>query len=414
MGLRDYIPTLTKPESGYYIIHERRGKVAHEGEGISFWYINALDNYTLISTNPNDLEFCVDQASQEWQGVEVKGIASWRITNPKKAKNLLDVYGNKIDTQRVSDRLSAMITSEIRYQVANTSIEDAMRQRGALLKEFEEKELLEISEKWGINIDAFKVTDVRVKSLIVFQDLQRKYREKIRLEAEKSKMQTDDKISQESLENKKRETQRQYELDTEKRQYGKRTKQNELETIAELERIEVENKSEIDNYKSEKEFEYGKYLQKLEFRLTKLKKKYENSILAIDKDRYKVEGEVQELKSDLEKRATDVEVECKKRLAEIEELRVGIANKEDGKIALYRTLVEVAKELKDLNIDRLYFDPDLLRGFSDNIKDYIEQLKKPQSEDDMHNAGCAVKKPNPPNRGSGSVALNEPKSSEQE
>lgn len=398
MGLRDYIPTLIKPESGHYVIHERKGKVIHEGEGISFWYINALDNYTLVSLNPNNLEFCVDQASKEWQGVEVIGMASWKVVDPKNSKSYLDIHDNRVDTQKVSDRLSAMITSAIRYQIANTSIEDAMRKRGALLNEFKENELLEISKKWGINVDPFEITNVRIMSPDLFTIFQIKYREGKNLEAEKSKMQTNDKISQESLENKKRETQRQYELEREKRQYETKAKQNDLETAAELERIEVENKFDIDKYRSEKDFEHGRYLQELEFELTKLKKKYENAILAVDKDRYGVEGEIQELRSELERKATDVEVECKKRLAEVDKLKVSISN--EDKNSKYQKIVETARELKELNIGRLDI------GLS-NPFDYFKRLIKDLG--DYAEGACSTsKKLNFPDDDSRSAALKEP------
>ena len=69
-----------------FIIHQRFGKIRHQGRGISFLCLPIVDRYYRIPSTTRGLAFSADQITAENQGVEVSGFAIWKIQQSRKGE----------------------------------------------------------------------------------------------------------------------------------------------------------------------------------------------------------------------------------------------------------------------------------------------------------------------------------------
>lgn len=182
-----------------FLVHIRKGEVirAQQGGSCFKWRTDAV---ALIDTSLRRLQFTADQVTREKTGVEVTGLAVFRIVEPLIAYRMLDWT----DAETHVDILRQMLLGATRRLVANLTLEECMtRRKDALAAEL----LAEIAPVvggsgrpedstragWGIAIDTIEIQDVRVLSDEVFANLQAPYRQQLALGA----LQAQDQVSRE-------------------------------------------------------------------------------------------------------------------------------------------------------------------------------------------------------------------------
>jgi len=175
-----------------FLIQIRDGKVKHSGQGASCFKWPA-DSVTLISTTIQKLQFKADQVTLEKAGVEVTGLAVYRIVEPLLAYRMLDR-----DRNGLTEILREMFVGATRRIVAGLTLEECLTHRkervgAALMHEIapvlagEGSVEDETNAGWGVVIDTIEIQDVKVLSQEVFTRLQAPYREKLALEALRAK-----------------------------------------------------------------------------------------------------------------------------------------------------------------------------------------------------------------------------------
>ncbi|EYF05843.1 SPFH domain-containing protein [Chondromyces apiculatus] len=171
-----------------FLIQIRDGKVRRSGQGVSCFKLSG-DSVTLIPTSINKLSFRADQVTLEKTGVEVTGLAVYRIVEPLLAFRMIDE-----DRGSLTSILQEMFVGATRRIVAGLTLEECLTHRkervaAALLAEIApvlagEGSLSDTSATgWGVVIDTIEIQDVRVLSQEVFSRLQAPFREKLSLEA---------------------------------------------------------------------------------------------------------------------------------------------------------------------------------------------------------------------------------------
>ncbi len=171
-----------------FLILIRDGKVKRSGQGTSVFKWPS-DSVTLISTTIQKLQFRADQVTLEKAGVEVTGLAVYRIVEPLLAYRMLDQ-----DRSGLTDILREMFVGATRRIVAGLRLEECLTHRkervaAALMAEIApvlagEGSLHDgTSTGWGVVIDTIEIQDVKVLSQEVFTRLQAPYREKLALDA---------------------------------------------------------------------------------------------------------------------------------------------------------------------------------------------------------------------------------------
>jgi hypothetical protein len=171
-----------------FLIHIRRGRVKTSGHGTSCFKWPG-DSVVLLPTSIAKLAFTADQVTREKVGVEISGLAVYRIAEPLLAYRMIDG-----DVSRLGDIVREMFVGATRRIVAGLSLEECMTYR----KERVARALLEevapvlagqgeigdtTTQGWGLVIDTIEIQNVRILSEEVFQRLQAPYREGLALAA---------------------------------------------------------------------------------------------------------------------------------------------------------------------------------------------------------------------------------------
>jgi hypothetical protein len=200
------------------------------------------------------VNFSAQQVTKEKQGIELKGIIIWSIfregDGPFKAyKNL----GNDLSSNepRLANKtLSEMSNSIVRHRIANSSIEDILTKRDEIRKEIKDQ-MNKIVNGWGVWLESVEITDVRVLSKTLFNNLQVEFREANRQAAEIIKINTQKKLDVLSMEQKQqiqklkieKQTQNSiFELDQSLKVKQEKMKIVEMETKLKMEQADQNNK----------------------------------------------------------------------------------------------------------------------------------------------------------------------------
>ncbi len=175
----------------------RRGEVVHRQQGGSCWRW-PRDTVARVDTSIRRLQFTADQVTREKVGVQVTGLAVFRVVAPMIAYRMLNLE----QPDAVRTLLQEMFTGATRRLVANLSLEDCLtRRKDALAAELMAEIAPVVSGRgqvgdrtdrgWGIALDTIEVQDVRVLSEDVFDSLQAPYREEVALGALRAKSQVE-------------------------------------------------------------------------------------------------------------------------------------------------------------------------------------------------------------------------------
>jgi len=174
------------------LVQMRDGKVVRSGQGLSVFKWPS-DSVALVPTSIRKLSFRADQVTLEKTGVEVSGLAVYRVAEPLLAFRMLDG-----DVGGLTDILREMFIGATRRIVAGLTLEECITHRkervaAALVGEIapllagsgREDDATDMG--WGVVLDTIEIQDVRVLSTEVFARLQAPFREKLALEALRAK-----------------------------------------------------------------------------------------------------------------------------------------------------------------------------------------------------------------------------------
>jgi hypothetical protein len=245
-----------------FLVHQRLGRTKFLGRGVSVFTLPWIDRYWLIPSSVQAIAFCADQITAENQGVEISGFAIWSVQQPEKAVEAVDFNDPAKAVERIGSHLREVVESAIRHQVANLTLEDTLRKRASIIDRLK-GEISEVAERWGLEIVTVEIKTVRIMSGQTFENLQAKYRNGIRLESEKSDLETREIIARENARVREQAARRDMEF-----------KKAEAERAEMLKRSEIERETELSKLGSDKATE-GE-LARLDAQLRLLRGREEN------------------------------------------------------------------------------------------------------------------------------------------
>jgi len=98
-----------------------------------------------------------------------------------------------------STSVQTMCESIVRSQIANSSLEEVLRQRTKLKKQMKEDLQTQLTG-WGIWLESVDLKDVKISSNTLFEDLQAPFRLDTHLKAEDIRLKTSEKMTEVRLE----------------------------------------------------------------------------------------------------------------------------------------------------------------------------------------------------------------------
>src|SRR5688572_25825001 len=171
-----------------YLIHVRRGQVVERttGQGASCFKW-PWDSVAIVPTTNNRLQFVADQVTREKIGVEITGLAVYRIVDPLIAFRMLNFSFAERASEKLQELLREMFVGAARRLVANLSVEECLTRRKEGIAEELMREIAPVvsgrgrlddktDAGWGVVLDTIEIQDVRVLSSTVFENMQARYR----------------------------------------------------------------------------------------------------------------------------------------------------------------------------------------------------------------------------------------------
>ncbi len=183
-----------------YLIHMRRGKIRRRttGQGASCFKM-PWDSVAIVPTTINRLRFSADQVTLEKVGVQITGLAVYRVVEPELTFRMLNFSYSERASEKLADILQEMFIGATRRLVANLSIEDVMTRRKEAIATELLAELAPVVEGrgrgddttstgWGVVLDTVEVQNVRVLSETVFTDMQTRFRAELTMRARQAEL----------------------------------------------------------------------------------------------------------------------------------------------------------------------------------------------------------------------------------
>lgn len=183
-----------------YLIHVRGGKIRRRssGQGASCFKL-PWDAVAIVPTTINRLRFVADQITREKVGVQVAGLAVYRIVEPEIAFRMLNFSFGERASQKLADILREMFVGAVRRHVANLTVEEVITRRKESIARELVTELAPVIEGagrteddtdrgWGVVLDSVEIQDVRVQSETVFRDMQAAFRARLATQAREAEL----------------------------------------------------------------------------------------------------------------------------------------------------------------------------------------------------------------------------------
>ena len=234
-------------EPNEWLLVIRDGELRKCGVGISvFRGINEV--VVKFPSLLNKVTFSAQQVSKEMQGVELSGFVIWVIKRdgnyPLKAyKHIRNLANLQLDSE-VNTHIKSMAESIVRAQIANLSIHEVVAQRKKVRSSII-SEMQELLSGWGIWLETVEVTEVKILSRTLFNDLQQPFRSETQKTAEQIRITTENQLQEERVLAQAKMNKIRNEKDTEtqimKSQLRLKQEQQEQKVIEEREKIKRNN-----------------------------------------------------------------------------------------------------------------------------------------------------------------------------
>ncbi|WP_437766032.1 SPFH domain-containing protein [Sorangium sp. So ce281] len=190
-----------------YLIHMRRGSLRPtSGQGASCFKLPG-DSVAIVPTTVQKLQFTADQVTLEKVGVEITGLAVYRIAEPLIAFRMLNFSFPERAQEKLEALLVDMFAGAARRLVANLSVEECLTRRKEGLASELMREIVPVvsgrgsaedttDKGWGVLIDTIEIQDVRILSPAVFGNLQAHYRQEQERKAREASLLTERAVRQ--------------------------------------------------------------------------------------------------------------------------------------------------------------------------------------------------------------------------
>lgn len=242
-----------------FLVHVRRGSVRRKSSGQGATCFKwPWDAVAIVPTSFQRLAFRADQVTREKVGVEVVGLAVYRIVDPLIAYRVLNFSYPERAQQKLEQTLTSMFVGATRRLVANLSVEECLQKRKSALATELIREIAPIvggegkpedstHTGWGVVIDTIEIQEVRILSESVFAAMQAPYRAALDREAREARTEAEKLIALRETECARAVREKKSELERAEAALRRETEQARLdaeaglrERQAEIERREAE------------------------------------------------------------------------------------------------------------------------------------------------------------------------------
>lgn len=199
-----------------YLVCTRRGLIDHarSGQGVRIFKW-PWESVAIVPTTIQRVEFVADQVTKEKIGVEIGGVAVYRIVAPEIAYRVVNFTFGEAAGEKLAATMREMFIGAARRLVANLSLEECVSKRKEAIATFLLEEIAPIvggkgslgdttDRGWGVVLDTIEIQQVRVQSNQVFAHLQAPYRAELAARAELADLERKRQVAEASAQQAKR------------------------------------------------------------------------------------------------------------------------------------------------------------------------------------------------------------------
>lgn len=269
-----------------FLVHMRRGKLMpSSGQGASCFKWPG-DSVAIVPTTIQKLRFSADQVTSEKVGVEVTGLAVYRIAEPMIAFRMLNFSFPERAQEKLEEMLVEMFVGAARRLVANLTVEECLVRRKEGIAQELMREIAPVvsgagrleddtDKGWGVVLDTIEIQDVRVLSAAVFSNMQARFRQEQEQKAREASLQTERAIKQVEAEASRTieltKLQAEYEIKTRRQESSEQSRLSEITSESRVSeaRLVQERASEERKITVEREIKLAKLAAELELKQRK-------------------------------------------------------------------------------------------------------------------------------------------------
>lgn len=232
-----------------FLICMRGGKVTSSGQGATTFKW-PWESVSIVPTTVQRLHFVADQVTSEKVGVQVTGVAVYRIAEPLIAFRMLNFSYPERAQEKLSSMMGEMFIGATRRLVANLTVEQCLTRRKDAIAQELMREIAPVvggtgrpedrtQRGWGVVVDSIEIQDVRVMSAAVFANMQARFRQELDRQVREAELARDRAVKQDEA-----TTERQIELTRVAAQMEVRREKQAAEESARLEKLASDTRVE--------------------------------------------------------------------------------------------------------------------------------------------------------------------------
>ena len=232
-----------------FLICMRGGKVVVSGQGATTFKW-PWESVSIVPTTVQRLHFVADQVTSEKVGVQVTGVAVYRIAEPLIAFRMLNFSYPERAQEKLASMMVEMFIGATRRLVANLTVEQCMTRRKDALASELMREIAPVvggsgraedrtPRGWGVVVDSIEIQDVRVMSAAVFANMQARFRHELERQAREAELARERAVQMDEA-----QTSRQIELARVAAQTEVRREKQSAEESARLEKLAADTRVE--------------------------------------------------------------------------------------------------------------------------------------------------------------------------
>lgn len=177
-----------------WLIVIENGEMKKAGIGMKTFYNPMSTTVATFPSSVTKVQFSAEQISKEMQGVRISGVVMWSVNREDDGPFKFYKYSGD-GTDNVSENLRLVSESIVRNLVANTSISEVMTHRDYIRTTLK-KSIMDAVAGWGVWVETVELTDIVISSKALFEDLQAEFRSSTHLNAEKTKLRTEQTVTE--------------------------------------------------------------------------------------------------------------------------------------------------------------------------------------------------------------------------
>lgn len=227
-----------------YLVCTRRGQIdrRRSGQGMRIFKW-PWESVAIVPTTLQRIEFAADQITRERVGVEITGVAVYRIAEPELAFRVLNFSYGEAAGEKLAATLREMFVGAARRLVANLSLDECLTRRKEMIASFLMEEIAPVvagegaitdstATGWGVVLDTIEIQQVTIQSAAVFAHLQAPFRAEIAARAELAELERTRQVEERRAETERLAREAQLEAQRATRMLGARTEAEATEVEA--------------------------------------------------------------------------------------------------------------------------------------------------------------------------------------